>query len=137
MVDIRPLPYHLPGLEFIEGDITRLPFADGEIASLSSICVIEHIGLGRYGDTLDTRGSEKAAAELTRVLSTGGDLYITAPIDSEDKVYFNAHRAFTPNYIKELFPLRVIEERYLYGDTLQDTYDATKGFGTGFYHFKK
>lgn len=137
MVDIRPLPFPLTGLSFQQGDITSLPFEDDSIPSLSSICVIEHIGLGRYGDTLDPYGSEKAAAELVRVLAPGGDLYVTVPVDTTDRVYFNAHRAFTPAYVRDLFPLTLIEEVYLYGDTMQSSYDAAKGFGTGMYHFRK
>lgn len=137
MVDIRPLAITLPGLSFVEGDITKLPFPDHSITSLSSICVIEHIGLGRYGDPLDTFGTEKAAKELTRVLAKGGSLYISVPIDRANKHYFNAHRAFTREYILSLFKsLTLAEETYIYGKDLQPMYDATKGFGTGLYHFK-
>ncbi|PIT96840.1 hypothetical protein COT82_00980, partial [Candidatus Campbellbacteria bacterium CG10_big_fil_rev_8_21_14_0_10_35_52] len=92
MIDIRPLEVTLPELSFVKGSTLDLPFKDGEVSSLSSICVIEHIGLGRYGDMLDQFGSEKAAKELSRVLARGGSLYISVPIDSENKVYFNAHR---------------------------------------------
>lgn len=138
MVDIRPPAVTLPQLSFVKGSILALPFRDGEISSLSSICVIEHIGLGRYGDHLDQFGSEKAARELARVLAPDGNLYISVPVDSENKVYFNAHRAFTRDYILELFKsLSLIEEKYIYGNNLSDSYDATKGFGTGLYHFKK
>ena len=137
MVDIRPLTVTLPGLSFIKGSILDLPFKAGEIASLSSICVIEHIGLGRYGDPLDSFGSEKAFAELIRVLAPRGDLYISVPVDTENKVYFNAHRAFTRNYILELTGLTLIEERYIYGANMENTYNPKKGFGTGLYHFRK
>jgi SAM-dependent methyltransferase len=138
MVDIRPLTVTLPGLSFTEGSILDLPFKDGEVASLSSICVIEHIGLGRYGDPLDQFGSEKAAAELSRVLAPGGSLYISVPIDSENKVYFNAHRAFTREYILKLFEtLKKGEEKYIYRHELCDTYDPIRGFGTGLFWFKK
>jgi len=138
MVDIRPFPLLLENLSFIKGDIRNLPFKDKEIASLSSICVIEYIGLGRYGDPLDPFGSEKAAKELSRILVRGGSLYISVPIDSENKVYFNAHRAFTRNYALELFDgLKLEEEKYIYGNDLVDNYSSTKGFGTGLYHFKK
>lgn len=138
MVDIRPLEVKLPELSFVKGSILALPFKDGEIASLSSICVVEHIGLGRYGDPLDQFGSEKSAAELVRVLAPGGSLYVSVPIDNENKVYFNAHRAFTREYILELFgSLKMIEEKYIYGNKLCDTYDPACGFGTGLYHFKK
>lgn len=137
MVDIRPLSVSIPGLSFIAGDITRLPFKDASISSLSSICVIEHIGLGRYGDPLDQFGTEKAAEELTRVLTRGGSLYISVPIDRENKIYFNAHRAFSRDYLIKMFSsLLLVEEKYIYGKDIYPTYDATKGFGTGLYHFK-
>lgn len=138
MVDIRPLPLLLENLSFIKGDILNLPFKDGEIASLSSICVIEHIGLGRYGDSLDPFGTEKAARELARVLAHGGNLYISVPVDDANHVYFNAHRAFTREYVLELFnSLELLEEKYIYGNQLYENYGAVKGFGTGLYHFKK
>ncbi len=138
MVDIRPPEVMLFGLSFTKGSILGLPFRDNELSSLSSICVIEHIGLGRYGDPLDTFGSEKAVKELVRVLANGGNLYISVPIDSANRVYFNAHRAFTREYVLVLFKtLSLIEEKYVYGSNLCDAYDATKGFGTGLYHFKK
>jgi SAM-dependent methyltransferase len=138
MVDIRPLPASLSGLSFIEGTITGLPFADRSIQSLSSICVLEHIGLGRYGDPLDPFGSEKAAHELIRVLAPGGNLYITVPVDKSDLTFFNAHRTFTRDGALALFPgLTLIEETYQYGMGMQDSYDPSRGFGTGMYHFKK
>lgn len=138
MVDIRPLSVSLPELSFIKGDITRLPFKDSSLLSLSSICVIEHIGLGRYGDPLDQFGTEKAAAELSRVLSKGGFLYISVPIDNENKVYFNAHRAYTREYVLKLFSsLKLVEEKYIYGKELENDYSPKMGFGTGLYCFKK
>lgn len=138
MVDIRPLKVSVPELSFIKGSILDLPFEDGEIASLSSICVIEHIGLGRYGDPLDPFGSEKAAGELIRVLAPGGSLYVSVPIDTENKVYFNAHRAFTREYVLKLFDsLKKMEEKYIYGNDMRESYDPSSGFGTGLFWFKR
>lgn len=138
MVDIRPLDVKLSSLSFITGSILNLPFEENTISSLSSICVLEHIGLGRYGDNLDQFGSEKAIQELIRVLAPEGNLYISVPVDNENRVYFNAHRAFSRDYILNLFKdLSLIEEKYVYGNTLYETYDPSKGFGTGLYHFKK
>lgn len=137
-VDIRPVELALPNFTFVRGSVLELPFADGSIASLSSLCVIEHIGLGRYGDPLDARGSEKAAAELSRVLAPGGDLYVSVPVDAESCIYFNAHRAFTRDHVQSLFPtLTLREERYIYGREMFDRYDVARGFGTGLYHFRR
>jgi SAM-dependent methyltransferase len=138
MIDIRPLSVTLQELSFTKGDITHLPFENNTINSLSSICVIEHIGLGRYGDSLDQFGTEKSVEELIRVLAKDGNLYISVPIDNRNKVYFNAHRAFTRDYVLKLFStLKLIEEKYIYGSKMFDEYNQSKGFGTGLYHFSK
>lgn len=138
MVDIRPVPLAVPNFTFVKGSILDLPFPDRSIESLSSLCVIEHIGLGRYGDDFDVRGSEKAWSELIRVLGVGGDLYVSVPVDSENRIYYNAHRAFTRDYVMHLSAgLTLLEEQYLYGYTILDHFDADLGFGTGMFHFRK
>lgn len=90
-VDVRPLPVTLEGLTCRAGSITALPFEDGTVPSASSLSVIEHIGLGRYGDDLDPRGSERACRELARVLAPGGRLYLSFPTGAAVTL-FNAHR---------------------------------------------
>lgn len=138
MVDIRPIELELPNLFFRKGSILELPFEDGSIDSLSSLCVVEHIGLGRYGDPVDSFGSEKAIIELKRVLSKEGVLLFSVPVDKINKIFFNAHRAFTRDYIMELFDgFVVIDEKYHYGTKLYDEYDPQKGFGTGLFMMKK
>lgn len=138
MLDIRPIELELENLFFKKGSILNLPLEDNSIESLSSLCVVEHIGLGRYGDEIDTFGSEKAIKELKRVLKVGGVLLFSVPVFSENKVYFNAHRAFTRDYILELFyGFRLLEEKYQYGMKMYENYDKNKGFGTGLYMFKR
>ena len=138
MVDIRRIPVTLPNLNFIKGSILDLPYEDNSIQSLSSLCVLEHIGLGRYGDEIDPGGTVKAANELKRVLAVGGVLLISLPVDRKNKTYFNAHRAFTRNGIMKMFDdLKLTEEKYQYGYKLYDNYDSGKGFGTGLFRFIK
>ncbi|HEC58416.1 MAG TPA: DUF268 domain-containing protein [Methylophaga sp.] len=138
MVDIRPIELKLDNLYFKEGSILALPFEDNSIETLSSLCVVEHIGLGRYGDELDQFGSEKAIKELKRVLKIGGIILFSVPVDTDNKIYFNAHRAFTRNYILELFnDFRVLDEKYHYGTKVFDSYDSSMGFGTGLYMLKR
>ena len=71
-IDIRPLEATLKNFESKKGDILTLPFEDNSVKSLSCLHVAEHIGLGRYGDSLDPQGTQKAAKELSRVLGRGG-----------------------------------------------------------------
>jgi len=138
MVDIRPIELELENLFFQKGSILELPFEDSSIESLSSLCVVEHIGLGRYGDEINPLGSEKAIKELKRVLKAEGIIFFSVPVNSENKVYFNAHRAFTREYILNLFDgFNLLEEKYIYGTKMFDNYDTGKGFGTGLYMFKK
>ncbi|MCX5823698.1 MAG: DUF268 domain-containing protein [Deltaproteobacteria bacterium] len=136
MVDIRPLSLPLESLYFRQGSILDLPFEDGSVSSLSSLCVVEHIGLGRYGDPLDPQGTEKAIAELKRVLAPGGDLYLSVPIDDENRTYFNAHRSFREAYLFEQFEqLKVIEKRYIFANRF--IHQPLTGFGIGCYHLQK
>jgi SAM-dependent methyltransferase len=108
-VDIRPLALEWNGFEFRRGSITGMPFADGSIRSLSSLHVIEHVGLGRYGDEIDPEGYLRAAVELARVLAPGGTLLLGTPVGRE-RVCFDAHRVFAPETIVQAFPaLRLVE----------------------------
>jgi SAM-dependent methyltransferase len=135
MVDLRPLSLPLESLKFQPGSILALPFADRSVPSVSSLCVIEHIGLGRYGDALDPRGTEKAAAELQRIVQPGGLLYVSAPLDDENRIYFNGHRAFTEDYLLGLFrTFDVLERRYIFGKEFGSR--LQRGFGTGCYHLR-
>lgn len=117
-VDIRPLTVNLNGLECRKGSIVALPFANGELRSLSSLCVIEHIGLGRYGDEIDPWGREKAIRELKRVLAVGGNLYVSVPIGVE-RIVFNAEEIFDLEKFLTLFSdLRLVEAKFIFGNRL-------------------
>ncbi len=136
MVDIRPLSLHLDSLQFQVGSILDMPYDDGSLPSVSSMCVVEHIGLGRYGDSLDYQGSEKAVAELKRIVAPGGDLYLSVPIDTHNKVFFNAHRVFSENYLKNLFaPFHIMEQRYIVGKDF--TMEKGEGFCVACYHLRR
>ena len=139
VLDVRDLHLGLPSIRFTRADLSAKDFPLTDYCdSLSCLHALEHFGLGRYGDPLDSFGSEKAFKELIRVLSPGGSLYLSVPVDKENKVYFNAHRAFTRDYVLELLcELKLEEEKYIYGNTVYDAYDPQKGFGTGLYYFKK
>jgi SAM-dependent methyltransferase len=101
-VDIRPLPIMVEGLKFIEGSILKLPCENDSCETLSCLHVIEHIGLGRYGDDVDPDGHTKAARELVRVLKPNGTLLIGTPVGRE-RLCFDGHRIFDPETILYMF----------------------------------
>lgn len=108
-VDIRPLTAEAPGLTSRAGNITQMPYADGEVPSLSCLHVAEHIGLGRYGDPIDPEGTVKACRELARVLAPGGNLFFAMPVGRE-RVCFNGHRVHAPAKVPAMFPgLELVE----------------------------
>ncbi len=112
-VDIRPIKTEISNLEVISGSIEELPFEDNSIKSLSCLHVIEHIGLGRYGDKLNPSGPQNAAKELSRVLGKGGFLYLSTPIGRE-RICFNAHRVFNPKTVIKYFDdLELLEFHYV------------------------
>jgi SAM-dependent methyltransferase len=91
--DYRPARLKLSNLKSDRADLTRLPFPDSSLSSLSCMHTVEHIGLGRYGDPLDPLGDEKAIAELKRVVEPGGLLIIVLPVGIR-RLCFNAHRIY-------------------------------------------
>lgn len=136
MVDIRPLSLPLETLDFKAGSIIDLPYEDDSVPSLSSLCVVEHIGLGRYGDPLDPHGTEKAVSELKRIVAPGGDLYVSVPVDDENRTCFNAHRAFAEQWFLDIFsPLVLLEARYIYGNCFSQ--ERQSGIGVACYWLRK
>jgi SAM-dependent methyltransferase len=91
--EFRPVRLELDNLETNVADLTKLPFADASVASISCMHVVEHVGLGRYGDPLDAEGDLAAMNELKRVVAPGGDLLLVVPV-GRPRVVFNAHRIY-------------------------------------------
>ena len=104
LVDVRETGLTLGNLTFTQGDVTALPFEDDSAPMVSCLSVIEHIGLGRYGDAIDPSGAERACSELQRVLAPGGRLLVSAPVGDTVQTHFNMHRVLTPEQIEAWLP---------------------------------
>jgi SAM-dependent methyltransferase len=112
-VDVRPLKITHPRFSFQGGDLASLPFASQSVESISSLSVVEHVGLGRYGDSIDPKGADKACAELSRILAPNGNLYVAVPTAAKSSTHFNAHRIFAPDHFIAKFPgLTLVDENY-------------------------
>ncbi len=118
-MELIPPPVYLPSLEKLSGSLVHLPFRDGSVSSLSCLHVIEHVGLGRYGDPVDGDGCWKALRELRRVVAPGGHCFLSIPVGKE-AIHFNAGYVFRACDIVdavdnfELIELSVVnEEGYL------------------------
>lgn len=94
VLDIRKLENsEHENIKFIQSDLMK-PKDLGEVDSISCLHVIEHFGLGRYGDTIDVEGHNKGIRNLINMLSKNGSLYLSFPIGKYDLVLFNANRIF-------------------------------------------
>jgi glycosyltransferase involved in cell wall biosynthesis len=108
--DFRPADLRLSNLTCASANLTNLHFKDNSIDSLSCMHVVEHIGLGRYGDPIDYDGDLKAMNELQRVLAVEGNLLFVTPVGKNAKIAFNAHRIYTYAQIIENFSkLKLVE----------------------------
>jgi hypothetical protein len=94
--DVRKLDIKIPGVHFQQANLMEwqsLPASSTD--SVSCLHAIEHFGLGRYGDPLDSLGVEKGMKGLSHLLETGGKLYLSCPA-GPDVIHFNAHRSLRP-----------------------------------------
>jgi hypothetical protein len=125
--DYRPADMHLDNFSCEHVDVTNLPFEDNSINSLSCMHVVEHIGLGRYGDPLDVDGDLKAMGELKRVVADSGNLFFVVPV-GKPKIMFNAHRIYGYEQIISYFNEFDLKEFTLIPDQSDDALiiNATK-----------
>jgi hypothetical protein len=143
--DYRPADLQLSNLTSASADLLALPFADQSINSLSCMHVVEHVGLGRYGDPLDPDGDLKAMSELKRVLALQGSLLFVVPL-GRPRVVFNAHRIYSYRQIIEYFSdLDLVEFALIPDDPLdgglvpgatREMADA-QNYGCGCFWFRK
>ena len=143
--DYRPADLRLNNLTAERADLLSLPFGDGSVASLSCMHVVEHVGLGRYGDPLDPNGDLKAIAELKRVLAPGGTLLFVVPV-GKPRVAFNAHRIYYYGQVESYFRELELKEFALIPDDPRDgglVYGAARemtdsqSYGCGCFWFRR
>lgn len=141
-VELNPPRLQLPNLTLQSASATDMPFADRSLTSLSCLHVVEHVGLGRYGDSLDVHGPERVCRELTRCVAESGSLLISVPI-GQRRIQYNAHRVFHPmeisEYTSELdlveFSVVTDDGRFI-EDTDPELY-ARLRYGCGLYWFRR
>ena len=93
-IDIRKYEYNgiINNLNCVIGDIRETTFTDSFFDIVLATSTIEHIGLGRYGDYIDSKGDENAIKEIRRIITNDGILLITVPFGK--KSISKLHRVY-------------------------------------------
>jgi len=113
--DYRPPNLKLSNLRVAHTDLNKLHFQDSSLESVSCMHTVEHVGLGRYGDSIDPEGDLKSIFELKRVLKSGGSLLFVVPV-GHPKIEFNAHRIYAYEQIISYFDGFLLKEFSLVDD---------------------
>lgn len=145
LVEFNPFECNLDSLTVSKGALESLPYDDQSLSSVSCMHVVEHVGLGRYGDNVDPRGDLKAFSELQRVLKSGGSLLLVVPV-GRPRVLFNAHRIYSYDQIIAALPdleiaeFSLIPESRESGDLIRNAPPSlveSQGYGCGCFLFKR
>ena len=123
LFDIMPLKNTVNNIVFKQADLMKQPkellnYCD----SISSLHVIEHFGLGRYGDAIDYYGHIKGIDNIHKILKEGGKFYFSVPM-GEQRIEFNAHRVFDVAYLLRLFNNKFKIDSFSYVDDKGDLFE--------------
>jgi hypothetical protein len=87
--------------------------------AIISFSLLEHSGLGRYGDPLDPNGDIKTMGHIYNNLTDNGLLIWGAPV-GKDALFWNAHRIYGPKRLPLLF--NRFKELKWYGGNKEDLF---------------
>jgi SAM-dependent methyltransferase len=146
VMDIRPLMSPITNIRFVQADLmneiadTYFDYCD----SISSLHAIEHFGLGRYGDTIDSVGYLRGLNNIHKILKQGGKFYFSVPIGPQ-RIEFNAHRVFDLGYLKDLLSTNYQVESFSFVDDNGDLHTNASldenncgcFFGCGIFELRK
>ena len=90
----------LSTLKSVIGDIRRTKFQADFFDGVIAVSTIEHVGLGRYGDSMDNNGDVKAVIEIRRILKKGGEFLLTVPYGKH--TITPSHRVYDKNMLPSL-----------------------------------
>lgn len=145
LYEFRPPDLALDNLQTAAADLTNLPMQDASLPSISTMHVVEHLGLGRYGDPIRPDADLAAMAELERVLKPGGDLYFVVPV-GKPRLAFNGCRVYSYEQIIESFAtlslqsFALIEDDEIGGPLINDADPALvakQTYACGCFHFTR
>lgn len=102
-VDYNQQPIVCSGIDWIESkSVAEFSTEAGTYDMLVSFSGIEHSGLGRYGDPINSDGDIEAINQMHRALAPGGYLLLAIPTTDSTRVQGNAHRVYGPDRLAQM-----------------------------------
>jgi SAM-dependent methyltransferase len=96
MLDIRARALVPDAVQLVVGSAEQLPFPDASESCVTSLCSLEHFGLGSYGDPIDPGADVKAVQEIARVLLRGGSFVFSTNVTRRRSyIVFNTNRVYS------------------------------------------
>lgn len=121
--DIRNLESKIENIIFRQADLMEDDFLlNNYCDSISCLHVLEHFGLGRYGDKIDPQGHLKGFENITKMLKSNGIFYFSVPLGKQ-RIEFNAHRIFSLQYLIDWVMKDFIIISFSYIDDRGDFYE--------------
>ena len=121
--DIRAQTSNVHNITFKQADLMKLPDSLRKYTdSVSSLHAIEHFGLGRYGDPVDSEGHINGLNNIYEILTQGGKFYFSVPIGRQ-RIEFNGHRIFNVGYLVNLFKSKYIIDHFSFVDDAGDLFE--------------
>jgi SAM-dependent methyltransferase len=125
VIDIRPSLGKSHNITFVQQDfMSELDASLVESCdSASSLHAMEHFGLGRYGDPVNYDGHLVGLNNLYKLLKKNGKLYFSVPIGCPQRIEFNGHRIFSPEYLIKQFDGKYHIDFLSYVDSAGDLHE--------------
>lgn len=102
-LDVRERHPATPHETVVTGDAKSLRLVGESFDAVVSLCTLEHLGLGRYGDAYDLNADVAAFEEMKRVLRVGGSLIFSTTVTRGTPVMaFNTFRVYSLDMIHDL-----------------------------------
>jgi SAM-dependent methyltransferase len=111
-VDLRAYPFTHPNLSFYQKNLLNFTDTEG-FDYITAISVLEHIGLGAYGETQNRDDLTSVVHKLSQLLRPNGKLLVTVPFGQPHEDSFL--RSFSYSQVNQLFlptGLVLVDEKY-------------------------
>ena len=125
-LDIRPLQSLVPNVTFLQGDILTFR-SEIRYELVTSLHVLEHIGLGRYGDEINPNGHLQAFERLVNCADIAGRIWVSFQVAERTITQFNGQRIIgflEPLHWAQTLNLKLEKFVYLGNDEILKEFDG-------------